>query len=445
MLYVLRLLKQFILPFFLLIIFASAQPVFAQDGGYLEFAGRSMKNQKPLPNSHIVVYKGPNKVADVTTGKNGKFMFDLEFGFDYKVTFSSPGCADMYCMIYASKCPPNKKIFPIYDIDVVFFEYGQARVNYQNFKNPFTKIIYDGNKTFKDDEKYVELFLKDLYIDFNEMKKLEEERLEKERQEKELMLAKLKKEEEEKHMKEQIALAEKKSKEEAEILRKKLEEQLKLEKEKEAKNVVSAKENEANESLVKEEINLTLKKEQQKIKEKQNKAIKTNYENDLLKLVAENEKHLKEKTFVAEKKDAEKNEVIEILKQEAITKAKASEVRFDKKVKAKQAILNSRILNHEMTGLVKTVAKNEVSTKVVSVKTFPAARNYKAKTMVGITTDSENQTFKNVYTINISEGNKKTIYRKEKYTWGLVYYFKDNIEIKEDQYFKELSQYNVPL
>ncbi len=65
--------------------------------------------------------------------------------------------------------------------------------------------------------------------------------------------------------------------------------------------------------------------------------------------------------------------------------------------------------------------------------------------MVGITTDSENQTFKNIYTITVSEGNTKNIYRKEKYSWGLIYYFKNDIEIKEEDYFKELSLYNVPL
>jgi len=162
-------------------------------------------------------------------------------------------------------------------------------------------------------------------------------------------------------------------------------------------------------------------------------------------MVAENEKQLKQNTFAKERKEAENNEVIEILRQEAITKAKADEIRFDKKVKAKQAILHSRILNHEVTGLVKTVAHNQASYRKASVKTFPEAKNYKAKKMVGITTDSENQTFKNLYTITVSEGETKTVYRKEKYTWGLIYYFKNDKEIKEEDYFKELSLYNVPL
>lgn len=416
----------------------------AQEKGYLEFAGKTMKDQKPLGGAHITVYKGSSKVTDVTTGKNGKFMFDLEFGADYKVTFTSPGSADMYCMIYASKCPADKSIFPIYDIDVAFFEFGKPTVNYENFKNPFTKIIFDGKKTFRDDEKYVEQFLKNLYIDPEEMKKIEELKLEKEKQEKEL-LAKLRLAEEEKLRKEQIAMAELKAKEEAEMLKKQIEEQNRIEKENNAKNNVNIKESEANQALVKEEVKLTINKEQKKIKEKQNKAIKTNYENDLLKMVAENEKQLKQSTFVKERKEAENNEIIEILRQEAITKAKADEIRFDQKVKAKQAILHSRILNHEVTGLVKTVAHNQASYRRASVKKFPEAKNYAAKKIIGITTDSENQTFKNIYTVTVSEGDSKTIYRKEKYSWGLIYYFKNDKEIKEEDYFKELSLYNVPL
>jgi hypothetical protein len=419
---------------------------FSQEKGYLEFAGKTIKNQKVLSGAHITVFKGSTKVADVVTGKNGKFMFDLELGSDYKVTFTSTGCVDMYAMIYASKCPADKEIFPIYDVDVNFFEYGQPLINYDNFKNPFVKVIYDGKKLFMDDEKYVGQFLKNLYIDAEELKRREDLKLEKEHHDKELEIAaKLKMQEDEKLRKEQIALAEQKSYEEAELLRKQLEEQMRLEKESKNKNNIAVKETEVNQALVKEEINLTIKGEQKKIKEKQNKAIKTNYENELLKMVAQNERQMKQTSFVKEKGKAESNEVIEILRREAIVKAKADEIRFDKKIKAKQAILNSRVLNHEMVGLVKTVAGNEVSLKYSAVKKFPKAQEYKQRKMVGISTDTENSSFKNTYTINVSEGDTKTIYKKEKFTWGLVYYYKNDKEITEAQYYNELKIYNVPL
>ena len=419
---------------------------FSQEKGYLEFAGKTIKNQKVLPGAHITVFKGSTKVADVVTGKNGKFMFDLEFGSDYKVTFTSAGCVDMYAMIYASKCPADKEIFPIYDVDVNFFDYGQPLLNYDNFKNPFVKVIYDGKKIFMDDEKYVVQFLKNLYIDAEELKRREDLKLEKERHEKELEItAKLKMQEDEKLRKEQIALAEQKAYEESELLRKQLEEQIRLEKESKNKNNIAVKETEVNKALVKEEVNLTIKSEQKKIKEKQNKAIKTNYENELLKMVAQNERQMKQTSFVKEKSKAESNEVIEILRREAIVKAKADEIRFDKKIKAKQAILNSRVLNHEMVGLVKTVAGNEVSLKYNAVKKFPKAQEYKQKKMVGITTDIENTNFKSTYTINVSEGEVKTIYKKEKFTWGLVYYYKNGKEITAAEYYNELKIYNVPL
>jgi len=419
---------------------------FSQEKGYLEFAGKTIKNQKVLPGAHITVFKGSTKVADVVTGKNGKFMFDLEFGSDYKVTFTSAGCVDMYAMIYASKCPADKEIFPIYDVDVNFFDYGQPLLNYDNFKNPFVKVIYDGKKIFMDDEKYVVQFLKNLYIDAEELKRREDLKLEKERHEKELEItAKLKMQEDEKLRKEQIALAEQKAYEESELLRKQLEEQIRLEKESKNKNNIAVKETEVNKALVKEEVNLTIKSEQKKIKEKQNKAIKTNYENELLKMVAQNERQMKQTSFVKEKSKAESNEVIEILRREAIVKAKADEIRFDKKIKAKQAILNSRVLNHEMVGLVKTVAGNEVSLKYNAVKKFPKAQEYKQKKMVGITTDTENTNFKSTYTINVSEGEVKTIYKKEKFTWGLVYYYKNGKEITAAEYYNELKIYNVPL
>lgn len=419
---------------------------FSQEKGYLEFAGKTIKNQKVLPGAHITVFKGSTKVADVVTGKNGKFMFDLEFGADYKVTFTSAGCVDMYAMIYASKCPVDNEIFPIYDVDVNFFEYGQPLLNYDNFKNPFVKVIYDGKKIFMDDEKYVDQFIKNLYIDAEELKRREDIKLEKERHEKELEItAKLKMQEDEKLRKEQIALAEQKAYEEAEMLRKQLEEQMRLEKESKNKNNIAFKETEANQALVKEEINLTIKSEQKKIKEKQNKAIKTNYENELLKMVAQNERQMKQTSFVKDKAKAENNEIIEILRREAIVKAKADEIRFDKKIKTKQAILNSRVLNHEMVGLVKSVAGNEVSLKYSAVKKFPKTQEYKEKKMVGISTDTENSSFKSTYTINVSQGDVKTIFKKEKFTWGLVYYYKNNKEITAAEYYNELKIYNVPL
>lgn len=418
----------------------------AQEKGYLEFAGRTIRDTKPLAGAKITVYRGGTKMTELTTNKNGKFMFDLDLGFDYKITFSSPGCVDMYAMVYGSKYTSDKPIYPIYDIDVAFFEYGKPTINYANFKNPFTKIIFDGKKSFRDDEPYVDEFIRTLYIDPEELKKKEDERLalEKAEREKELK-AKLKLEEDERIRLEQIALAEKKSREDAEALAKLMEEKNRQEKKNEANSAITQKQNESNQSLVKEEVKLTIEKEQKRVKEKQNKAIKANYENDLLKLVAQNERTLKEKDFKKSKDQALTNEVIETLKQEAIVKAKSDETRFNAKAKNKQAVLNSRIKNQELIGLIKDVAYHDLSFRSSQTKKYPDVKSYKPRAMVGITTDLESQTFKTVYTVNVFESGTSTVYRKEKYNWGLTYYFKNNSEISESDYFSEVSRYNVAL
>src|ERR1700756_2411617 len=186
--------------------------IFSQEKGYLEFAGRCVKSRQPIKGAIVAIYKNGVKVTDITTGKNGKFQFFLDFGVDYKVTFTYTGCADMYLMIYASKCPADKSIFPIYDGDVPFFEFNNPTINYPLLKNPFTKIVYDGKKTFGDDEPYVKDFLEKLLIDPEEINKknvqlaIEKEKLE--------MEAKLKREAEEKERQEQLAEAQRKAEEE---------------------------------------------------------------------------------------------------------------------------------------------------------------------------------------------------------------------------------------
>ena len=461
----------------------------AQNDGYLEFTGKTVKQGVPFGGAKITVFKGSTVVSELTTTKNGKFTFDLEFGADYKITFSATGCADMYMMIYAAKCPADKVIFPIYAIDVAFFEYGKISVDFAHLSNhAFTKVIFDGNKSFMDDEKYVTAFLKDIYVTPEELQKreddrkakekiekdkhnaekdkhdaiakaekekLEHEKAEKERLEKERLakefaekqlLEKQKIDEEERLRLEHIALAEKKAKEEAAALAKLMHEKNNLEKKKEEiQSVVAKKHNEPSQALVKEEIKMSIEKEQKKVKEKQNKAIKANFESDLLMLAAQNERTSKESDFKKQKDKAEVNEVIETLGQEAITKAKSDETRQQLKLKNKQTVLNSRIINQELTSLIKVVAYNDFSVKASSHKNFPEPKKFKPRTMVGITTDTEIQSFKTIYTINISEAQTTTVYKKEKYSWGLTYYYKNEKEISEKEYQLEVSRYNIPL
>lgn len=410
--------------------------------GYLELSGRCVKDNQPLKGATIAVHKAGVKVTELVTPKSGKFQFFLPFGADYKITFASPGCPDMHMMIYASKYPTDPDIEPIYDIDVNFFEYGKPSINYANFRNPFNKVHFDGKKRFTDDEAYATDFLANLYIDPDEIRRREEQlALEKQQKEHE---ARLKIEAAEK-LKQELAEAQKRSQEEAELLRKQLEEKARQEKLNETRNAVADKESDSRESMVSEEVQLTIEKEKRNIKEKQNKAVKAAYENDLLKIVATNERKTKEAEYVKKKDVAASNEVIETLKKEAETKAMSEQVLFDAKQRNKRAVFNRGIKNQELLVLIKQAAFNSRDSRVAKVKSFPETKSYRSPGLTAISTDMERTTFKTVYTVTLVFGKQKSVYRKEKFTWGVVYYYKNDKEISEQEYLKEVSPYNIPL
>ena len=432
---------------FLFFVFLTLHVV-SQDKGYLEFSGRCIKSSQALKGATISVYKGSTKVTDLVTGKNGKFQFFLDLGVDYKVNYSFPGCADMYMMIYASKCPIDKAIYPIYDVDVNFLEYNNPTVNYGNFKNPFTKVIFDGKKTFRDDEPYVQDFLAKLYIDPEDIKKrdiqLAEEKEKKELEAKLKRDAELKRDVEEKERQQQLADAQRQAEEEAERIQRLAEEKSRKDKQVvEPKNTVTKKEDKTNQTMASEEVKLTIDKEKRSIKEKQNKAIRATYESDLLKIVATNERTEKEAQFKKDKVKAQTTEVIETLRKEAEVKARSEQIIFDSKVRNRQAVLNSGIKNKEMLTLIRQSAYNDRSSKLLTIKNFPEARNYRPAGLTGISSDVEAGTFKTTYTYTIYNGTNKTIYRRESYIWGQNYYYKNDKEIEEQDYLKEISQYNI--
>lgn len=424
--------------------------IFSQEKGYLEFDGRCVKDHQALKGANIAVYKGSLKVTELTTGKNGKYQFFLDFGMDYKITYSYVGCADMFIMIYASKCPADKAIYPIYDGDVPFFEYNKPTINYGSFKNPFTKIIYDGNKQFRDDEAYVQDFLEQLNITPEEIKN-RDSKLAAEKEKKELE-AKLKRDTEEKkrdaeekERQQQLTDAQRHAQEEADRIKKLADEKARDEKKNsESKNTITKQETESKQTMASEEVQLTIEKEKRNIKEKQNKAIKASYESDLLKIVATNERTEKESQFKKDKNKAQITEVIETLKKEAEVKAKSEQVIFDTKVRNKQAVLNSGIKNNEMLTLIRQSAYNDRSIRYTLHKKFPDAKTYKPSGIIGISSDVDKGTFKTTYTYNITNGNDKTTYRRESYSWGLNYYYKNDKDLDEPTYLKELAPYNIP-
>lgn len=425
--------------FLLLLAFCclSGKKVMAQAPGMLEFSGRTVKDGKAISGATVIVWRnGTINQEEVKTGKSGKFNFNLVFGVDYKITFSYPGCVDMHCMVYTSKLPKERSdLYPLYQTEIPFFESTSTSVRISKYKNPFTKIIYDGRKAFMDDEAYLAAFTKDLLIDPSEMARIAAEKEAKEKAEKDKLEAaeKAKKDAEEKARRDAEAklLAEQRAKEEA------------LAKEAELARLKAEAESKQNEnkSMETEAMRLQREKEAKELMARKNKEIKTKYENDLLKLVAENERTAKEKAFTKQKQEARTNTVIEQMRRETELKAKANVLREENKARKKKELQNKQYKSNEMRKLVEAAAFADRAVKVSSQKGAPDASGYVRKAPPNVAVTVDEGMMKTTRTTVVTQEKKMDTYRKETYFWGAVYCYKNDVQIDEIIYNVEIDYF----
>ena len=138
-----------------------------------------------------------------------------------------------------------------------------------------------------------------------------------------------------------------------------------------------------------EAIRLQKEKEAKALLAKKNKEIKTNYENDLLKMVAENERTAKQKDFSKNKQQARANTVIEQMRRENDLKGKADKLIEEQKLKKKQLLANQQYKHVQIRKLVEAAAFAERSVRIGNQKSLPDVKDYKKKIQpnVGVTID----------------------------------------------------------
>ncbi len=99
----------------------------------------------------------------------------------------------MHLLVYTSKVSKDRgDLFPLYQTEIPFFESNSSAIRISKFKNPFTKIVFDGKKAFKDDDAYLADFTKDVLITSTEQATLLAEKKAKEKEEKDKLGAELK-------------------------------------------------------------------------------------------------------------------------------------------------------------------------------------------------------------------------------------------------------------
>lgn len=410
-----------------------------------------MPSKKNLEGVVVSVYKGNFKVDEVKTDRKGKFsVFITPNSGDYQVRFSYPLHATMYCMV--NSVVPEK--FTVVDKghgfpDLPMWPTNTKDVNVYAFKdNAFAKIRWE-KKSFGEDLAYFELFKRKL-DNLEELanirqKELDEitmkDKLLKEKEEKE----RLEKEQKEKELKEKelaLKLQLLKEKEERERLIKEQKERLakqkKLEEEQRMleQQLVKTQEDEN----VSEDVKIKQEKDiKEKIKKK-NQAISAQYQNDLLVMVAENEKRMKESQMLKKKAETDANAIVEKMKKEAALKAEldklGDEIEEMKKKREKDKLDKIQAENN----IIKTAALVERVMK----ENGKGAGNAKEYSMVPppvFVVEKTEGMFSWTSTVTITWLGKKTVLKREVYTWGSEYFYKDDKEINAMAFIAEIMKY----
>ncbi|MBK9758843.1 MAG: hypothetical protein IPO90_02435 [Flavobacteriales bacterium] len=95
-----------LLPFLLLTAALSAQV----DNVYVYGTVKDYTTSKKLDGVTVTVYKNGGKLAEVVTSANGKYEFNLDYGSDYKLTYSKSGIISKNISIDTKNIPEEERV-----------------------------------------------------------------------------------------------------------------------------------------------------------------------------------------------------------------------------------------------------------------------------------------------------------------------------------------------
>ncbi len=407
----------------------------AKAQGDMRFFGTATKDGSPLAGATVTVIMDDSKeIINLTTGKNGKFKFTIDVGHTYRINYYAPGCVSMY-MIMDLHTPPDKAwVYPDYAAEIPFFAANDPKVKTELFaKKPFIKVVFDGDKGFHDDPTY--RFIDEIFKDPVEEQKKKDELAKKEADEKAQQAAQEKAQQDELE-RQRIA------KEEED--KRKQQEEMKNQKTTPAANTTPEKKDnpETDQGMETDAIKLEKEKQEKLEHQKQNQNIRAQYENNLLKLVAESERQNNLQKFNRMKEDAQSNSVIQTLRKEAELKAQNDFLIEKMKEHQKQTLANQQVKAEHLKQLIMTAAEIEKDDRASHLRPVVASQdlNYSPSPNIVVTTE-DNFPLNTLTTVISWPGGKRTTFSVDEYWWGSRYYYHDGVEIDEKTYDAELFKH----
>lgn len=410
--------------------FASAQNII----GYLELAGRAKKDGRDLSGAKVSLYKEGRFEKEIITGRNGKFKFFIDYGYDYKITFNYDQCIEMHLLIFAKIPKEFYHIMPYYELgNIPFFEKNNGNIKLEKYKEPFTKIIFDGEKLFIDDEPYLDDFVKDIYRDPLEEAMAEAQKIGKKKAEERA------KREAEERAREEARIREELKKIEEEEAQQRAEELLRLKEEEEKLEELSAQ---SKPLLTEADIQLTRQKETEKRIKQENEVIKSDYENKLLTIVAQS-KSLSSGEAKEVMSKVSGLSMVERIKNEAEVKAKAEYHREQKQLNNKQLLVNNQMKLAKERSLLEAAYFAERTVKISSQTKLPNNKDYKIKPFCNIAKSQSEDWYKTELVTVVTLRTKIIVYKHQTYFWSVDYFYKNDKLISAEEYNNDIALFST--
>jgi outer membrane protein OmpA-like peptidoglycan-associated protein len=127
--------------------------------GQINLIGHTMINNSPLDHVHIFIKVGGVVTKTLSTQSKSQFKLELDYGKIYDIYFYHPKSPVMYLEVLANTVPREKYDFLMgYELNIPLVYKTDDDIDTTVFKNPFFKIIFNGNKHMVDDTTYNNAF-----------------------------------------------------------------------------------------------------------------------------------------------------------------------------------------------------------------------------------------------------------------------------------------------
>ncbi len=141
--------------FTLTVLFFCSKPLFAQEDGYLEVIGSVLQEGKGLEGADITIMKGNEKFDNVMTSTGGKFIVNLQFGFDYTLVFSKNGSVTKSVLVNTKIPDAEKKQIFSFKFKMDLFKTPENALQPKEADKPVAKLAFsDDYADFDYDPEY---------------------------------------------------------------------------------------------------------------------------------------------------------------------------------------------------------------------------------------------------------------------------------------------------